>query len=134
MSTGAYCKSKFDALLDGVDLDFVQSSSELNRSIENTAKEKNIELKVGKTITSDVFDLYTDDKYKFRENFPDMNFLSIEMEAYGLFYIAQKLDKKAACLMTCVDSLYNEKSITSEERETGLNNMIQLALDSITIK
>ena len=134
LSTGAYCKSKFDALLDGVDLDFVQSSSELNRSIENTAKEKNIELKVGKTITSDVFDLYTDDKYKFRENFPDMNFLSIEMEAYGLFYIAQKLDKKAACLMTAVDSLYDEKSITSEERETGLNNMIQLALDSIIIK
>ena len=60
-----------------------------------------------------------------------MNFLSVEMEAYGLFYIAQKLDKKAACIMTVVDSLYDQKSITSEERETGLNTMIELVLESI---
>ena len=131
LSTGAFSKSTFDVLLDGVDLDFVQSSNELNTIIEDTAKTNNIDLKVGKTITSDVFDVYVDDKYKFRSNFPDMNFLSVEMEAYGLFYIAQKLDKKAACIMTVVDSLYDQKSITSEERETGLNTMIELVLESI---
>ena len=75
-----------------------------------------------------------DDPYKFRSNFPDMDFLSVEMEAYGLFYIAQKLGKKAACLMTAVDSLYDEKSLTSEERETSLNTMIELALDSVINK
>ena len=63
-----------------------------------------------------------------------MDFLSVEMEAYGLFYIAQKLGKKAACIMTAVDSLYDEKSLTSEERETSLNTMISLALDSIVNK
>ena len=134
LSTGAYCKSYFDTLLDGVDLDFVQSSNVLNNYIIDTAKNKNIKLKVGKTITSDVFDLYADDPYKFRSNFPDMDFLSVEMEAYGLFYIAQKLGKKAACLMTAVDSLYDEKSLTSEERETSLNTMIELALDSVINK
>ena len=134
LSTGSFCKSHFDALLDGVDLDFVQSSKELNDSIIETAKSKNITLKVGKTITSDIFDLYADDKYKFRSNFPDMNFLSVEMEAYGLFYMAQKLEKKAACLMTAVDSLYDEKSLTSEEREKSLNTMIELALDSVINK
>lgn len=131
LSSGAYCKSYFDELLDGVDLDFVQSSDELNRKIMNIAKVKNINLKFGKTITSDVFDLYTDDKYRFRSNFPDMNFLSVEMEAFGLFYIAKKLGKEATCLMTVVDSFYDKRSLTSEERETSLNEMIEMALESI---
>ena len=97
----------------------------------NVAKVKNKDLKYGKTITSDVFDLYCDDEEKFRGNYPDMNFLSVEMEAFGLFYIAKKLGKDASCLMTVVDSLYDKRSLTSEERETSLNDMIEMALESI---
>ena len=131
LSSGAYCKSYFDVLLDGVDIDFIQSSDDLNRKIMNQAKIHQKDLKIGKTITSDVFDLYCDDKDKFRENYPDMNFLSVEMEAFGLFYIAKKLGKEASCLMTVVDSLYDKRSLTSEDRETSLNNMIKMALESI---
>lgn len=131
LSSGAYCKSYFDELLDGVDIDFIQSSETLNRSIMNIAKVRNIDLKYGKTITSDVFDLYCDDENRFRRNFPDMNFLSVEMEAFGLFYIAKKLGREASCLMTVVDSLYDKRSLTSEERETSLNEMIEMALESI---
>ena len=131
LSNSAYCKSYFDELLDGIDIDFIQSSNKLNRSIINTAKVKGIDLKVGKTITSDVFDLYCDDKIKFRNHFPDMEFLSVEMEAFGLFYIANKLGKDATCLMTVVDSLFDKRNLTSEEREKSLNEMIELALDSI---
>ena len=131
LSTGAYCKSHFDELLDGVDIDFIQSSDEINRSIMNTAKVKNIDLKVGKTITSDVFDLYCDSKEKFRNNFPDMHFLGVEMEAFGLFYIAKKLDREASCLMTVVDSLFDKRSLSSEMREKSLDEMITLALESI---
>jgi len=131
LSSGAYCKSYFDVLLDGVDLDFIQSNADLNRQIMNNAKERGVDLKFGKTITSDVFDLYCDDMTRFRDNFPDMNFLSVEMEAFGLFYVANKLGKEAACLMTVVDSLYDKRSLTSEERETSLNDMIEMALESI---
>ena len=131
LSSGAYCKSYFAELLDGVDIDFIQSSAELNRRIMNTAKERELDLKVGKTITSDVFDLYCDDENKFRNNFPDMDFLAVEMEAFGLFYIAKKLGREATALMTVVDSLYDKRSLTSEERETSLNNMIEMALESI---
>ena len=131
LSSGAYCKSYFDELLDGVDIDFIQSSYELNRKIINKAKERNIELKYGKTITSDVFDLYCDDKDKFRKNYPDKEFLGVEMEAFGLFYIAKKLGKEASCLMTVVDSLYDKRNLSSEERQTSLDNMIKMALESI---
>ena len=132
LSKGAYCKTYFDKLLDGGSDNYVESSEELNRKIMNTAKIMNIDLKHGKTITSDVFDLYCDDEEKFRSNFPNMNFLSIEMEAYALFYIARKLNKDASCLMTVVDSLYDKGTISSKDRETSLNNMIEIALESIT--
>ena len=52
------------------------------------------------------------------------------MESFGLFYVAKKLNRQAACLMTVVDSLYDKRSLTSEERETSLNDMIKLALES----
>ena len=97
----------------------------------NTAKKNNIELCVGKTITSDIFDPYCDDKERFRDNFPDMHFLGVEMEAFGLFYIARRLDKEASCLMTVVDSLYDKRSLSSEDREKSLDEMIKLALESI---
>ena len=131
LSNSAYCKSYFDELLDGIDIDFIQSSNTINRKIINTAKVKGIDLKIGKTITSDIFDLYCDDKIKFRNHFPDMEFLAVEMEAFGLFYIANKLGKEATCLMTVVDSLFDKRSLSSEEREKSLNGMIELALDSI---
>lgn len=131
LSNGAYCKSYFDELLDGVDINFMQSSDELNRSIMNAAKKKNIELKVGKTITSDVFDLYCDDENRFRNTFPEMSFLAVEMEAFGLFYIANKLGREATALITVVDSLYDKRSLSSEDREKSLNEMIELALESI---
>ncbi len=131
LSSGAYCKSYFDELLDGVDIDFIQSSEELNNQIITKAQEKGIDIKYGKTITSDVFDLYCDDKKDFRSSFPDMTFLSVEMEAFGLFYIAKKLGKQAACLMTCVDSVYDERSLSSEDREKSLNDMITLALEAV---
>ena len=131
LSKGAYCKTYFDRLLDGGSKNYIESSEDLNRRIMNTSKEENIDLKYGKTITSDVFDLYCDDEDVFRSNFPNDNFLSVEMEAYGLFYVANKLNKEAACLMTVVDSLYDKKTVSSEDRETSLNQMIKVALDSI---
>ena len=133
LSEGAYSKTYFPKLLDGNGVDFVCSSESLNENIKKTASSKNIPLKTGKTITSDVFDLYSSSLDEFRSNFPDDDFLAAEMEAFGLFYVAKKLNKEATCLMTVVDSFYDEKSLTSEEREQSLNQMITLALDAAVI-
>ena len=133
LSSGAYCKSYFDQLLDGNNIDFIKSSESLNEKIKTVADNKNIPLKIGKTITSDVFDLYSSSLDEFKSNFPDDDFLSVEMEAFGLFYMANRLGREASCLMTVVDSFYDEKSLTSEEREQSLNEMITIALESVLI-
>lgn len=133
LSEGAYSKTYFPKLLDGNTVDFIKSSESLNEKIKTVADNKNIPLKIGKTITSDVFDLYSSSLDEFKSNFPDDDFLSAEMEAFGLFYIAQKFNREAACLMTVVDSFYDEKSLTSEEREKSLDQMITLALDAVLL-
>ena len=131
LSEKAFSFSSYGKLLDGGEDKEIPSSVSLNNHLIEIAKEKNIPLKVGKTITSDVFDVYCDDEDKYRSNYPKDDFLSVEMEAYALFYNAKKLNKEAACLMTVVDSLYDKRSISSEERVTSLNNMIEIALESI---
>ena len=53
------------------------------------------------------------------------------MEAFALFYMAKYFGKQAACLLTVVDAYFEDKSITADERERSLNDMITLALESI---
>ena len=62
----------------------------------------------------------------------DLNTIASEMEAFGLFFIAKKLNKKASCLLTVVDSQYDEREISSADRQNSLNTMIELALEATT--
>ncbi len=133
LSTSAYSISDFPLLFDGDTDKEYASSDELNSDVEEAARELGISLKKGKTITSDVFDPYVDQN-KFMSNFPDDDFLASEMEAFCLFYLAKKLNKQATSLLTVVDSKFDKRSLTSEEREKSLNDMITLALESVSNK
>ena len=130
LATSAYSVSTFPLLFDGdTEKEFV-ASKDLNDTIIDTANNLGIELNVGKIITSDVFDPYVDGE-KFMSCFPNENFLGSEMEAFGLFYLAHKLKKEAACLLTVVDSKYDKKALSSDERQMTLNDMITVALESL---
>ena len=110
----------------------VESNKILNNQIIKTAQSQKINLKIGNTICSEVFDEYILDIKTYLERIPqDFSPIAVEMEAFSLFYIAKKLNKKASCLMTIVDSTFKNQHISSQERESGLNKMIKLALDSI---
>lgn len=130
LAESAYSFSSFPLLFDGDKEKEYASTDSLNRLIINKAKEKNISLKTGKVITSDVFDPYVDAE-KFMSNFPKEDFVASEMEAFGLFYLAYKLNKEATSLLTVVDSKYDDRSLSSEDREKSLDEMIKLALDSV---
>lgn len=107
------------------------ASSELNNKLEEQAKLKNLSYQRGRIITSDVFDVYLD-KAKYFANYPeDLDTLASEMETAALFAIAKHLNKEAASVLTVVDSPYSNVEISSSDRETKLNDMIKLVLDSI---
>ncbi len=131
LSKGVYSKTYWNKLLDNGNDNYVESSSKINNKVLDYCNEKNIKIKYGKTITSDVFDLYCDSMEEFESNYPDEDFLSVEMEAFALFYCAKKFNREAACIMTVVDSKYDKSSLSSEDRETDLNDMITIALEII---
>lgn len=123
--------SNFPKLFSGEDKLTYDASKELNNLIIETAKENNVSLKCGDIITSEVFDVYVDFD-KFIKNFEEKEYLASEMESYALFYLANLLNKEAACLLTVVDSKYQEDVVISrEERQNSLNEMINLSLLSI---
>ena len=131
LSENVFSESNYALTLNNDDCHITSSSNELNSIIEVTAKEKNINLTKGNTVCADCFDVYMTDVNKFMKRLPEnFNPVSVEMEAFALFYNAKLLNKKASCLMSVVDSKFIKNVATAEERQTGLNNMIKLALDS----
>ena len=126
-----FSESSFALTLNNDNCHIIESNEELNSIIEKTANANNINIVKGNTICTDCFDLYMTDINKFLERVPDdFNPIAAEMEAFALFYVSKMLNKKASCLMSVVDSKYIKEVATPEERQTGLNNMIKLALES----
>ena len=131
MATSSYSLSSFPYLFDGERINEVEASTELNNKIVDVNKELNIPLKIGKIITSDVFDVYVDDIDRYNSLYPsDLKTLACEMEAFALFYMAKKFNRNATCLLTVVDSQYDDRVVTSEERGQSLDNMIILTLEA----
>ena len=131
LSENVFSESNFALTLNNENCHIVSAASSLNAVIKATAKESNISIHIGNTVCTDCFDVYMTDVNQFLARIPeDFNPASAEMEAFALFYVAKILNKKAACLMSVVDSKYIKDIATPEERQTGLNNMIKLALDS----
>lgn len=126
-----FSESNFALTLNNEICHIVEADSDLNNIISSTATEENINIVKGNTVCTDCFDVYMTDVNKFLERVPkDLEPVGAEMEAFALFYVAKILNKKAACLMSVVDSKYIKEIATPEERQTGLNKMIKLALDS----
>ena len=109
----------------------INSSEKLNNEILNTAKKLKMNINYGTIMTADVFTVYADVNHIYEKMPKHINLLANEMEAFGLFHVANLCGKEATCLMTIVDSPYEENMLTPDEKEKNLNNMILLALESI---
>lgn len=131
LAENVFSESNFALTLNNEDCHIVSANNELNNIIKLTAEKNNMKIYIGNTVCTDCFDVYMTDVNKFLDRVPkDFNPLSAEMEAFALFYVSKILNKKSSCLMSVVDSKYIKDIATPEERQTGLNNMIKLALDS----
>ncbi len=128
----SFTESKFAFELDESNINCVPSSPELNNKIEEVAKNNNIVINRCNALCSDVFDWYVDDFNKFYNRLPkELNLEVAEMESFALFYLAYKFKKQASCVLTIVDSHFKEVNLSAEERETSLDKMTILALESI---
>ncbi len=132
LSTAVYTESSFALTFNNDLCHIAYSDEDLNVKIGKVAYQNDIKLFRGMTACLDCFDVYATDISKFFDRMPSgVKPIAAEMEAFALFYVAKMLNKKAACLMSVVDSKYIKDVATPEEREKGLDKMIKLALDSV---
>ena len=55
--------------------------------------------------------------------------MGVEMESFALYINAKYLGKKALTMLTVTDHFIKEGRLTPEQRQTGLKNMIDSAID-----
>ncbi|MCH2196216.1 purine-nucleoside phosphorylase [Kordia sp.] len=90
-----------------------------------TAKDKNIPVKAGNILTSDIFYQEDPDYYK---KWAKYGVLCVEMETSALYTIAARFQVKALSLLTISDSLVTHETTTSDERAQTFKEMIEIAL------
>ena len=131
LAKNSYSPSSFAYVWGQNTNNIIYSSENINNDIINTAKELDLNLHYGTIMTADVFTVYANVQHIYDKMPKHINLLANEMEAFGLFHVANLSGKEATCLMTIVDSPYEENMLSQEEKEKKLNNMIKLALESI---
>ncbi|QDY88206.1 purine-nucleoside phosphorylase [Mycoplasma anserisalpingitidis] len=112
-------------LVLGKDELIAKPSIELNDEIKQIASKLNINLHVDRIHSSDVF--YSSVPLEERINTTKAS--CVEMESYALFTNAEKLGKKAACLLTISDNLITNELTTAEQRQTAFTKMMEIALN-----
>lgn len=104
------------------------ASFELLRNAVKFAEQSKANTFVGNVYSTDVFYSTDDILPKWKE----MGVLAVEMEAAALYMNAAKLKKNALCIVTISDCPMRGLSLPSDEREKGFNNMVEIALNTVT--
>ena len=92
----------------------------------NAAEKKGCTYHAGNILSSDTFYDDADSLSEWRK----MGVLGIEMEAAALYMNAARAGKNALCILTVSDCPLRGLSTTSEERQTGFRNMMEIALET----
>ncbi|MGR5298039.1 purine-nucleoside phosphorylase [Vibrio mediterranei] len=105
------------------------SDYELLETAVNTARTKELNVKVGNLFTCDLF--YGPDPEVF-QTLEKYGIVGVDMEVAGLYAVAAELGAKALGILTTTDHIKNGGLLSIEEREVSLHQMIELALDTAT--
>ncbi|MFC2579162.1 MAG: purine-nucleoside phosphorylase, partial [Bacteroidota bacterium] len=89
------------------------------------AERQGFRYKVGNLYSSDTF--YDDDENSLKQ-WQKMGVLAVEMEAPALYMNAARAGKKALCICTISDCPFKNIATTSEQRQTGFINMMEVAV------
>ena len=131
LTKNIYSESNFAYTYNNYVGNVVDASESLNKTILATAKDLNVNLYYGMTTTMDVFGPYIDYERVLNRIPSEYEILGEEMEGFGVCHVANTMNVEATTLMTISDSKYSNEVLTPEERQTKLNDMIKLGLESI---
>ncbi len=91
------------------------------------ATEKNIEVKAGNILSSDLFYHFPEegDAYQLWRKYGT---LAVEMEAAGLYTLAARYNVDALAILTVSDHLLTGEHVSAEERQNNFTEMTKIAL------
>jgi len=111
----------------GFDINYEpRASKELVEAAKEVVNKKAYPHHVGKVFAADVFYDFDKDTWK---KYAKRGALVVEMESYALYINANYLGKKALTMLTVTDHFLKEGKLTPEQRQTGLRNMIDCAIE-----
>ncbi|OAL10732.1 hypothetical protein A6V39_01555 [Candidatus Mycoplasma haematobovis] len=121
----AYAESPtYHKIMNGSDEKLLKANPELVAKLENSAQEQGIPVRKARCFTTESFW-----SGRTAEQIIEIsNADCIEMENYALFVNAIKTGKKAASILTVVDSLVAWEEITVARRGDILEQMFEVAL------
>lgn len=131
LTKNVYSESNFAYTYDNYVGSVVDASVALNKIIKDTARQLNMSIHYGMTTTMDVYGPYIDYERVLNRIPKEYEILGEEMEAFGVCHVANTMGVDATTLMTVADSKFSKTVLTPEDRQTKLNDMIKLGLESI---
>lgn len=131
LTKSIYSESNFAYTYNDYVGNVVMASESLNKIIKDKALELGLLVHYGMTTTMDVFGPYIDYERVLDRIPKSYEILGEEMEAFGVCHVANTMGIEATTLMTVADSKFSSTVLTPEERQTKLNDMIKLGLESI---
>lgn len=100
----------------------------LLKRAEECSRGLDVNVFVGNVFSTDVF--YNNES--LLPKWGEMGVLAVEMEAAALYMNAAKAGKDALCILTISDCPLRGLFTSSQEREEGFNNMVKIALDTVS--
>ena len=102
------------------------SDFELTKAAYDAIVKHNLPVHVGNILSSDVF--YDVDPSSWKK-WAALGCMGVEMESYALYATAARLGKKALCLLTITDHFLKPEKANPVQREQGLRQMLEIALE-----
>lgn len=128
LADSAYSESSFAQVAFNYSEDVLKPSLELNNLLKEKASALGYPVIEGRIHSSDVF--YRDSGKTWENIRDEHDVLCVEMESFALFANANKLNKKAACILTISDSFVTQEVTSAEERQVSFTKMMEIALDA----
>ncbi|PFG56271.1 purine-nucleoside phosphorylase [Vibrio sp. ES.051] len=100
---------------------------ELLQACYQVIQSKSVKHKVGNVFSSDLFYRPDEDYYHLMEKY---GILGVEMEINALYALAAEHKCRALGLCTVTDHITQQQHLSSDERQIGLNDMVEIALET----
>ncbi|MEM6641210.1 MAG: purine-nucleoside phosphorylase [Pseudomonadota bacterium] len=108
----------------GYDFSAIADYNLLERAVRAT-RELNLPARVGNLFSADLF--YTPEPEMF-DVMEKYGVLGVEMEAAGLYGVAAEFGARALTIVTVSDHIRSDAALSTDERQSSLDDMIRLAL------